>query len=146
MSLARSQQGFTLLELIVAISIMAILAAIAAPSFNTWRQQSHLKAQAREVFGAFQRAKSEAVTRNTTVTVTFEEGIGAAGKWEISDSIAKGEMISGVQISNVSFTDKKAGFNARGLPLEGGSVQVKNSHSTYSVKLSPAGSVTIGRI
>ena len=152
MSCVRSQKGFTLLELIIAIAVMAILMAIATPSFNTWRAQASLKAEAREVLGSFQRARSEAVTRNTLIVLSFSEGSGSLATWKISDSaypdgaIAKGEMKNGVQISGVSFTDKKASVDARGLPLEGGSVAVTDGRSTYKITLTAAGSVKIERI
>ena len=156
-----SQKGFTLLELMIAIAIMTILAAIATPSFNVWREKSNLKAEAREVFGAFQRARSEAVTRNTNIALTFVAGSGSDGTWSIfvddgfgggtaddyiqngtEQSIGNGRMLNGIEISTANFNSTSAtGFNSRGLPLADGSVEVKNVDKTYTVTLSPAGSV-----
>lgn len=152
MSCVRSQKGFTLLELIIAIAVMAILMAIATPSFNTWRAQASLKAEAREVLGSFQRARSEAVTRNTDIDLTFVEGSGDAGTWEISKAGARilgGEMSGGIQIRNADFNGTAdTGFDSRGLPLAdgAGSVEVTDGRSTYKITLTAAGSVKIERI
>lgn len=63
------ERGFTLVELMTAIAVMAILAAIAVPSFNTFINDSRLASQANELIGTLQYARSEAIRRNRKVTV-----------------------------------------------------------------------------
>lgn len=140
-----TQKGFTLIELIIAIALMAILMAIATPSFNVWRKQSNLKAEAQEVFGAFQRARSEAVSRNKDIDLTFNNGSGDSGTWRISENgttLSSGSMIAGVQVSSANFGGNgETGFTGRGLPIDSGSVEIKNDERTYTITLSAAGSV-----
>jgi prepilin-type N-terminal cleavage/methylation domain-containing protein len=63
--------GFSLFELLTAIAIFSILAAIAVPNFIDWRNNAQLSRAARDVYSIFQKAKLEAVRRNMTCTITF---------------------------------------------------------------------------
>jgi type IV fimbrial biogenesis protein FimT len=63
------QPGFTLIELMVAITIIAILLAMAVPSFSDAGLSSQLRSVANELVGATQLARSEAIKRNATVTL-----------------------------------------------------------------------------
>ena len=65
----RYSDGFTLIELMVTVSLAAILLATAVPSFKSTIQSNRLSAQANEFMLAMTYAKSEAVKRNTQVVV-----------------------------------------------------------------------------
>jgi len=68
--------GFTLIEMMVAIAIVAILIALAVPSFGTMIERSRLKALAETVYANLQFAKSEALKGQQSnagnVRVTFK--------------------------------------------------------------------------
>ncbi len=61
--------GVTLIELVVTLSIAAVLMSIAIPSFQNIIAINRLAALTNELSGALQLARSEAVTRSKTVTV-----------------------------------------------------------------------------
>lgn len=64
--------GFSAIELMVVVAVVAILATVAAPSFTELIGKQRLKGAASVLYGDLQYARSEAVQRNTTVTVTFD--------------------------------------------------------------------------
>ena len=64
---ASRDQGFTLVELMVTVFIAAMLFAVAIPSFRSIMANNRLVTQTNEMVGALQIARSEAITRNTTV-------------------------------------------------------------------------------
>jgi type IV fimbrial biogenesis protein FimT len=72
--------GFSLIELLVGVSIMIILTTIAVPSFQTWFQNSQIRNAAESTANGLQRARAEAVARNTNVQ--FALGTGSA--WVVS--------------------------------------------------------------
>lgn len=67
---ARRGAGFTLIEMMVAVAILAALSAIAAPSFNQMVASQRLKSASSDLFSALMRTRSEAIKRNTEVTLT----------------------------------------------------------------------------
>ncbi|MDV6344628.1 GspH/FimT family pseudopilin [Nitrosomonas sp. Is37] len=62
-------RGFTMLELMIALSIGAILATIAVPSYQSMMVQSRLATQANEFLTALHFSRSEAVKRGMRVTM-----------------------------------------------------------------------------
>ena len=64
-----SNRGFTLLELLVTIAVAAILLAIAIPSYLGMVQRNTIAANANDLVGDFNYARSEAVTRGQPVNV-----------------------------------------------------------------------------
>lgn len=66
MKLAR---GFTAVELMVTVAVIAIVAALATPSFNSMIQSSRLTAGANDLVAALQLARMEAIRSNGRVDV-----------------------------------------------------------------------------
>jgi len=63
------QSGVTLLELMVGIAVAAILAMLAAPSFNRLIASTRLNTQTTELLSSLQYARTEALNRNQNVSV-----------------------------------------------------------------------------
>lgn len=62
-------KGFTAIELIVTIAILAILAGIAAPSFNPIIERWRVRQASEELQSTFYFARSEAIKRGGNVTI-----------------------------------------------------------------------------
>lgn len=63
------QRGFSLLELMVTVAVLAIIAGAAAPSFRSMMQRSQLTAASNEMLAVFQSARMEALRTNSRVEV-----------------------------------------------------------------------------
>ncbi len=68
----REDSGFTLIELMVAIAIMAILSAIAIPSYFKWLPRHRVGTAARAVMSTLEFARINAIKTNADVTVIFD--------------------------------------------------------------------------
>jgi type IV fimbrial biogenesis protein FimT len=64
----KTSNGFTLVELMLAVIIIAFLATIAVPAFKDLTLRNKLTASANEVLKSVLLARAEAVKRNTTVS------------------------------------------------------------------------------
>lgn len=64
-----TRRGFTMIELMVAIAIAAILLAVGVPSFQSFIASSRLSTANNELVGAMALARSEAIRRGARVTV-----------------------------------------------------------------------------
>lgn len=62
-------RGFTLLELLITVALAAILLAIAAPSFTTIIRNNAMGSARDSLYNAIQYARTEAVSRNTHVSI-----------------------------------------------------------------------------
>jgi len=68
-------RGFSLIELMIAITIVVLLILMALPSYSQWLTNTRIRNAAESIHNGLQFARNEAVQRNTTVR--FE--LGASG-------------------------------------------------------------------
>lgn len=65
----RREHGVTLIELLVTVSIAAILLTIAVPSFQTFLQRNRVQSAASDLVAALNLARSEAIRQGRRVSV-----------------------------------------------------------------------------
>jgi len=66
---ASPDRGFTLIEMMVTIAVLAILIALVTPSFRDLLRDNRAAAQANALVGSLMLARSEAIKRNVPVVV-----------------------------------------------------------------------------
>lgn len=67
------RSGFTLVELLIVIALVAIILTIGVPSFNNFIVNQRLKSVNAELVTDLQYARAEAASRNKPVFVSFRE-------------------------------------------------------------------------
>jgi len=132
----RNSRGFTLVELMVTIAIVAIIAMMAAPSFGQMLLRQKLNNNARNFITALNQAKSQAALLRTTVAV-------CPNKTNSDDNFTKEECASAVipNYSTLNATQKLAVQNDRVFQVEIDPKVTVQSASMTAALFNPLGSV-----
>ena len=109
---ARKRAGFTTVEMMVVVTIIAILAALGAPSMMDMIRTQRVKTASFDAFAGLVIARSEAIKRNTSVTLTPTlGGTDWSGGWTTTDSngnvVARQDPFAGITFAgpaSVTFT------------------------------------------
>ncbi|SHG58493.1 GspH/FimT family pseudopilin [Massilia sp. CF038] len=79
----RRQLGFTLLELMIGIAIIALVLGLGIPTLQQWMQDSQNRRAAESIANGLQMARSEAVGRNALVRFDLTNANGVAD-WKVT--------------------------------------------------------------
>jgi prepilin-type N-terminal cleavage/methylation domain-containing protein len=160
----KNESGFSMMELLTVIGILAILGAIALPNFIRWRNNSQLSRATQDLYSNFQNAKLQAAKRNTVCAVLFNADNYIVFVDDDQDlTLDAGEQIfrkinwseyPGVAVNALGFANPDNGiaFAPNGFctdntgSLAAGSVSLGNSIRQTRVKVTPAGGVSINQL
>jgi len=85
---AVADHGFTLIELLVSLTVLAIIAFAAAPSFSSLVAAQRVRNTTLDLSAAMTLARSEAVKRNSSVTVSVTAA--ASSDWASGWTVTAG--------------------------------------------------------
>ena len=131
-SICRSA-GFSLIELMMVLVLVAIFASIAVPSFNALIERNRIQTASEELYSLLQYARSEAVNRHANVSIR------AKGLEIISGAttVQKHQGFQQVSLSASSATAELT-FNATGT--------LSNQAANIDIKVCFAGDKSTGRL
>lgn len=110
-----SDRGFTLLEILAAIGIISILAAVALSDWGSLFSSYRLNAAGRQLYGDLQRARMRAVMENTTFKVVSSAG-NSNYTLQREDTVVESKPLpSGIEI----LVDSTRIFTSRGTASSG---------------------------
>jgi type IV fimbrial biogenesis protein FimT len=140
----REYKGYSLLEVMVVLGIMAILAALAVPNMFGWGPKQRLLSAANDIQGAINLARMAAIKENSYAVILFNtpahgftvfvdsnnNGLKDAGERTLRAGVFKSDIDMAT-----GFSGSKASFDGRGLLV--------NSAANITLQHARAGSKTI---
>jgi type IV fimbrial biogenesis protein FimT len=82
----RIARGFTLIEMLVTLTVLAILMGVGVPSFRSFVAGQKVKTVSYDLMTALMQARSEAVKRNAIVTIAPVTAGDWTSGWTLKDS------------------------------------------------------------
>jgi prepilin-type N-terminal cleavage/methylation domain-containing protein len=148
----RADAGFSLIELLVVLAVIAIVSAVGAPLFLSYLRSATLTAGAQELASVVNRGRQVAITQNTTVCVVrnanrvrFLTG-GCGGVVWTGPGTDNNGFFSLANNVNVTNATANVVFNQLGAATTTGTytVQHPTSGATMTVSVAFSGRVTVG--
>lgn len=141
-------KAFTLIELIITMAVLAIIAAIALPNMQNMVLENRLAAFANDFSNSVSLARSEALTRRQSVSISPVDGDWSKG-WEViiddtSEVIGSSESYSQLTLTDPADLEITSRGILKGLAWDG--IQACDKRSKCRVlNLSGAGVVSISK-
>jgi len=124
------QAGFTLIEMLIGIAIIALLMLAALPNFRIWMQNTQIRTASEGILNGLQFARAEAVRRNANVELEMVDVSGWNAKLASTSAIIQ-TRTSGEGSGNATVTVKPDG--ATKTTFNGLGRQVANADGSESI-------------
>jgi type IV fimbrial biogenesis protein FimT len=121
----RSEKGFTIMELMVVIAIIAILSAIAVPNMIRWRNNMQFNSAVRMLKSAIENTRMNAIKSNMPARLDFVDGGHSFNTvaWDLAandfNAARTYRLPPEVVLENSDFANDQLQFTSRGMPQGG---------------------------
>jgi len=130
-------RGFTMIELMISLAILAILLVLAAPAYTIWIADSQIKAGVESVADGLRFAQGEALKQNLQVEFVLDMTT-PPGRWDVNE-------VGGATLRSGAFTEGADKVTIAATPNAGTKNAVTFNGIGEIVKPNPAGGSVAGK-
>lgn len=142
----KSQNGITLIELLLVIAIVTLIAGMSMPALRTYQSTLEVSSLGRDVASDLRYAQQESVTQQINHAVVFDDidTYSIVKRGEPDEILETKNLSGGVEFSSINFTGNYAEFNPYGAVRESGSVVIEDDGGkTLTIEVKPSGFVEV---
>ena len=152
--MVRKADGITFIELMMVLSIFALIAVFATPSLLSWRSNARLRGAASNLKGDMEMAKLKAIQVNDTVVIhftrdnytIFKDDIPTNGVYDAGEDLYGDRTLPpGVKIdlAKTNFSGESARFKGRSTADPGSAILVNTRGTEKTITVTGLGRITI---
>ena len=141
-----TKSGFTMVELMIVVSIIGMLAILSLPGYNRFMQNWKLNGETQQLASVLRTARSAAVMKNINVVFTFDmdtntywyfEDLDRNGSRGASEYLSSTyELTPGVIITAHTFPSRTLIFGSKGNTSNSGTITLRNSnHKNRGIRI-----------
>ncbi len=130
----QKRSGFTVIELIVVIVLLAILTAVGVPNFLSWLPKYRLKSAARDLYSNLQLAKMAAIKANGNCSIGYRKNPDQYTIALLNKTVTLFDYKSGIKFegpNNETFAVATIKFNSRGTSNSGYAYLTNSGNTAY---------------
>jgi len=146
----RNKAGFSMLELMIVVGIIAILSAIVTPNLIGWYHHQGLRSAVVELQSNLQLTKLAAVKQNQNCSVDINTGAGSYKIPCIGKTVSLGTYSGGVVFGGPGgeTTDSQITYSSRGFTFNAQSVYLTNNDNSayYRIQVLASGGVSTTKL
>ncbi len=158
MTAIRKNSGFTLVEALIVIALIAVVSALAAPSIIKWRRAARLRGAVENLKGDLELAKLKAIQESGTVSVIFSADryqvfVDNNKDWspDTTESMLRQRSLPpgvSIDLDQTSFgsMDDQTRFYARGTSVNGSVYLVNKDGNQKKITVSELGRIIINPV
>jgi len=148
-------RGFTLVELMITVSVFGLIAVLSVPNYNRFMMGWRLNGETQQLASSLRAARSTAVMKNIDVVFSFDTDTNSYSWFEDSNrdgNLDNGEYESAVydlgetvEISAYTLSSTTLTFGSKGNTRESGSITLRNAiNNVKSIRIfGGTGNVTV---
>lgn len=110
---ATTALGFTIIELMIVVVILVVLLSLGVPGMTQLIVKTRVKNASFDVYSSILAARSDAISRNKTITITPKSVGNWAAGWTITDSdgniVKEQDALSGISASGPTLSYNSTG-------------------------------------
>ena len=128
-SIRTRAEGFSLIELVIVVALIAVLAGLSVPAIEAGMQRYSLISASQQVVSTIRSARHQAIGRNATLRVRFDYP--AAGQYQVLDA-------ADAAVGDVQYLPEGASFGA-----VSGDLQINTSGRVTDLAGNPAAATIV---